>query len=336
MTSPEDVKKLIASPYEPDDPKGPKSGVAFRRWAVPVIAGVAGVAVAFAFLSSSPEPESADPATPIDGTGASLTPEDEVVFVAQEGFPTGFSELSDTVGIRPLMMYDIDGRTYITVASSVTGTSDAAVTLMDSVSRWEVETPSGTIAMEDQAANEVAPGLIQIGFESQITSSAATLVAHRAASSSTSTIVLIDGGPTSLEIEEPITVDADGVPIVIDSLFYNDIWGHFAWHSPTGVAATVEVIVSFLGTEGIVNDSELPLRMISFSSAEVFFGVEGDFDVPQWNTSGEESLDRHGPFRYDESTVESVMVEVRVSVVDQIDPPALFPLADLFASNTGG
>jgi hypothetical protein len=329
MTNPDDLRRLIASPYEPDPEaqSAPRSAIG---WVAPLAAGIVGLVAAVVFIAMIGDDVAevaADPGTP----GTTLSSGAEVVFEQAEGFPEGFTPIDDAVAVRPISMYDIDGRTYVSIAAAVSGTADPATTSMRSIADWYLETGSGRIEPYNQTVNDIASGTIQFGFDGLAEPAGATLVVRPAASFSTQRVTLLEDAPIELLVEEPITVDVGGVPIVIDRLFYNDVWGHIAWHSPDDVPATVEVIVSFLGTEGIVNDTDLPLRIISFNSASVFFDIEGPFEVPAWATSGQAALRRHGPFSYDETTAQSVLVEVVISVADVADETVQIPLDSLVA-----
>lgn len=324
MTNSDDLKRLIASPYDsPSDPSDDSRSV--YGWMMPLVAGIVGFMIAIAFVAFTSE-DASQTAPEIDGPITSLGPEVAVVFEEAVGFPQDFTPIDDAVGVRPIAMFDIDGRTYVSLAPIVSGAEDPAAVSMRSIADWYIEAGGETISGYNQTSNDLTSGGVQLGFDGTVMPLGSTLVLRQAASVASERITLIENAPPELLIDEPMTVEVGGVSIVIDRLFYNDVWGHVEWHSPEGVPATVEVIVSFLGTEGIVNDTDLPLRMISFNSAAVFFDVEGPFEVPAWNVVGQATLDRHGPFRYDESSVQSVLVEVVVSVATAAESVIEIPL----------
>lgn len=331
MTEPTDIRKLISSPYDPD----PETGGSHRSksgWLVPVAAGVVGFVVAVLFVAMTGD-DAAEVLPDPDGPVTSLGDEVEVVLEQAEGFPDGFIAIDELVAVRPFSMFDVEGRSYVSIAAAVVGGIDPATTPMRSIADWYLETSEGRVEPYNQATSNGAAGGIQLGFDGTADPADATLVITPAASVTTQRITLFEAAPIELLVEEPTTVEVAGVPIVIDRLFYNDVWGHIAWHSPDGVPATVEVVVSFLGTEGIVNESDLPLRIISFHSASIFFDLEGGpFEVPAWGTSGQATLDRHGPFAYDETTAQSVLVELVISVAETADESIEIPLGSLTAA----
>lgn len=330
MSGVDDLRGLMSSPYDPDpQPEGGSAGGA-GRWLAPVAAAVVGLGLAFGLVALTgedapqPDPDEVGPVT-------SLGPGTEIVFEQAEGFPAGYTPIDETVAVRPLAVFETDGRTYVSFASAVIAGEDQRTASMRSIADWWIEGPGGRIDAYRQSTDGTAPGTLTLGVEGVADPTRSTLVVVPAASSSSARITLLEDAAIEQLITEPITVEVAGATIVIDRLFYNDVWGHFSWHSVDGVPATVQVVVSFLGTEGIVNDTDLPLRVHSFHTASVFFDIDGPYEVPEWGVSGQETLDRHGPIAYDETTVESVLVEVLVSVAEVGSESIEIPLVDLVA-----
>ena len=327
MSEDRDLKHLLASPYDAGDEAKASSSARLFRWLAPLLAVVAGAGIAYV-LTSSPE-VLAEVDTSVPSESTTTIAGMEVEYVRSDSFPSGFTPVSETVAFSPVAMYEIDGTTYVSVGVAVRGGVDALSEPFPSVARWELSSPAGQHDMVGQVVDSVAPAFLQVAFEGVVDPVGAVLSAHLMTSESSFEVMLDDDAPQEQVIDVPFEVDVDGTPIVIERLNYNDDWGYVSWDSPEGTPATVEIVVSYLGTEGWNEENDLPARVITFGSTEVFLAIEGDIDIPQWAFGGQDRMDRNGPFHIDHDLIERVTLEAIVSLaLDEADPIE-FPLDHL-------
>jgi hypothetical protein len=330
MTDDRDFKHLLASPYEVDNETKPGATVRLLRWLLPLLAVVAGAGMAYV-LTSSPEPV-ADVEASAPSETTTTVAGSEVVYARSSSFPPGFTPVSETVAFSPVAIYEIDGRTYVSVGVAVRGGVDPLSEPFPSVARWEMTSPNGLHEMVGQVVDSASPALLQVAFDGVIDPSGAVLSAYLMTEESSVTVMIDDNAPQEQVIDVPFEIDADGTPIVIERLNYNDDWGYVSWSGREESPATVEIVVSYLGTEGWNEENDLPARVITFGSTEVFLGVESDIDIPRWSFSAQDRMDRSGPFHIDDDLIERVTLEAIVSLALEEADAVEFPL-DLLAES---
>jgi hypothetical protein len=326
MTGDRDFKHLLASPYEAENETKPGAVVRLLRWLAPLLAVVAGAGVAYV-LTSSPEPV-ADVDTSAPSETTTTVAGSEVEYARSGSFPPGFTPVTETVAFSPVAMYVIDGRTYVSVGVAVRGDVDPLSEPFPSVARWELNSPDGLHDMVGQAVDSASPAFLQVAFDGVIEPSGAVLSAYLMTSESSVAVMIDDDAPQEQVIDVPFEIDADGTPIVIERLNYNDDWGYVLWSGSEDTPATVEIVVSYLGTEGWSTENNLPARVISFGSTEVFLGIDGDIDIPQWAFGAQNRMDRDF-FRIDDDLIERVTLEAIVSLALEEADPIDFPLDHL-------
>ena len=327
MSDDRDLKHLLASPYDSGDEAKASSSARLLRWLAPLLAVVAGAGLAYTLTGSPDVLAEVDTSVPSEST--TTIPGSEVEYVRSDSFPSGFTPVTETVAFSPVAMYEVDGRTYVSVGVAVRGGVDPLSESFPSVARWELSSPGGQHDMVGQAVDSASPAFLQVAFDGVVDPVGAVLSAHLLTSESSSEVMLDDDAPQEQVIDVPFEVDVDGTPIVIGRLNYNDDWGYVSWDSPGGTPASVEIVISYLGTEGWSAENDLPARVITFGSTEVFLGLEGDIDIPQWAFAGQDRMDRHGPFHIDHDLIERVTLEAIVSLaVDEADAIE-FPLDHL-------
>jgi hypothetical protein len=311
MTDDRDLQRLLASPYDDGDAL-PSGGRGRVRWIVPLLAVVAGAGLAYAM--TAPAVAETETATTVSSAPATTVAASGVEYVRSASFPEGFVPVSETVAVSPMAIYQIDGRTYVTLGVSVRGGVDPLTEPFPSFARWELLSPGGQHTMVGQTADSAAPAFIEVGFDGDVDPAGAVVSAYVATSESSTRVVIQDDAPRDQIIDTPFEIDVEGTSILIERLNYNDDWGYVRWDSPDRIPATVEIIVSYLGTEDEDMGSDLPVRVITFGSAEVFLGVEGDLDISLWTVGSQSRMDRSGPFRFDHDLISRVTVEAAVSL----------------------
>lgn len=319
MTDRPDFAELIRSPYDDDGDREPKSW----GWLVlPVTAAAIGVVVGLGISNGSdavPETAGADRSTTSTTIGE-LQPEQAT------GFPQGYVPFSDDVAVAVHTVYTVGDDTYVVVRGVTNGSVDRSETFMPSVGTWEIHGPGGDAPMVSQAVSDVAPGMYQIRFPGGVQPDS-VLVGMPTEQSDAVTVRLWDDAPAEMDTQEPIEIDVDGIPVVIDRLSYNLDRGYAEWTSPSGIPMTVELVITLVGTEGLGTRGELPIRVGSFETLGVFLGTDEPIDAPAWNTSGQFTLDRAGPFRFDEELIERIAVDVIVKVATDLGDPVEIPLS---------
>ena len=140
--------------------------------------------------------------------------------------------VTETVAFSPVAMYEIDGRTYVSVGVAVRGDVDPLSGPFPSVARWELSSPGGQHDMVGQAVDGGSPAFLQVAFDGVVDPVGAVLSAHLLTSESSSEVMLDDDAPQEQVIDVPFEVDVDGAPIVIGRLNYNDDRGYVSWDSP--------------------------------------------------------------------------------------------------------
>jgi hypothetical protein len=306
MTDHRDLEHLLASPYDSEGEPETSSGARLLRWLAPVLAVVVGAGVAYALTSSPEDLAEVDTSGPSEPT--TTVAGSEVEYVRSRSFPPGFTPVSETIAFSPVAMYEIEGRTYVAVGVAVRGDVDPLSEPFRSVARWELKSPDGQHEMVGQVVDSASPALLQVAFDGVVEPSGAVLSAHLMTSESSVTVMIDDDAPQEQVIDVPFEIDADGTPIVIERLNYNDDWGYVSWSGSEETPATVEIVVSYLGTEGWNSENDLPARVITFGSTEVFLGIDGDIDIPQWAFGAQNRMDRDF-FRIDQDLIERITLE---------------------------
>ncbi len=304
MTERPDFAELIRSPYD-DDPKDPTNRFLLF---VPIVAVAVGVAAGFGLAANRPSAEAA--AVAIDTTTTTTEPR---VAAPSDGFPEGFTPMTDDVAVAVETTYEVGGDSYVVLATAARGSLDHDSTFTPSVASWTLRTSDGDVEMLSQTVNDFAEGMFQVRFPGPIPDGA-VLIARPAGSLTKETVRVMDGVPTEMSVEDPILFEVDGVPVALSDLSWSLTRGFAAWQSPEDVPMTVDVIVSFVGTEGD-GTGDLPIRIMSFESNSAFLDTSERTDVPAWNTEGELVLSRAGAFRFNEEDIVDVTVDVIVGVV---------------------
>lgn len=327
MNDERDLKHLLASPYEAEGDA--KSGATGRllRWLLPLVAVVAGAGMAYMLTSSTELAAEVETSAPSETS--TTVAGSEVEYVRSSSFPPGFTPVSETIAFSPVAMYAIEGRTYVSVGVAVRGDVDPLSEPFRSVAQWELNSRDGQHVMVGQAVDSGSPAFFQVAFDGVVEPSGAVLSAYLMTSESSVTVMIDDDAPQEQVIEVPFEIDADGTPIVIERLNYNDDWGYVSWNGPDETPATVEIVVSYLGTEGWSTENDLPARVITFGSTEVFLGIDGDIDIPQWAFGAQNRMDRRGPFHIDHDLIERVTLEAIVSLALEQADAIEFPLDHL-------
>jgi hypothetical protein len=196
---------------------------------------------------------------------------------------------------------------------------------MQSFGEWTIRQPGGDVPMVSQAVNSLAPGMIQIRFRGEA-QPGATLVGTPVDVAPSVTVRLFDDAPPEMVVDEPTVLDVEGTEVVIDVLEYDLTEGYALWHSEPDSPATVEIVVTLVGTEDLGTESSLPIRIGSFETWAAFLGQDVRADVPTWNTRGELRLYRSGPFRFDEDLIETVTVDAIVTLATNPADPVEIPI----------
>lgn len=308
-----DYRELIKSPYD-DEPEYPSGWIL-----LPIVALVVGAMAGVMVARSQPDTVAGDTSSPSSTTTEAITAQ------PLTGFPDGYTPVSEAVAAKVLTSYESEDSTYVVIGGVARGDADREATYMQSFSEFVLQQPDGSVRSWSQSADFDAPGMITVGFPEPL-QPGAVVEATPVDVGEPVTIRLFDDAPAEMVVSEPIVLDVDGTEVVIDYFEYDLDEGYAAWHSDPDTPAVVDIVVTLVGTEGLGTGDVLPIRILSFESVAVWLGQDVQGDVPTWSTGGELRLGRAGPFRFDEDLIESITVDVVVTLATNPGTPIEIPI----------
>ncbi len=223
-------------------------------WKPPVISAILGALAVAAFviyaIVSGPvdEPGSDDPFVP-------PAPSADV--------PAGYTLLRSDgdVGVRVESVTRSGGSSIVVVSSAVEGTTDPAASPPPDVAYWELGPDGARTMMGAQIASDDAAGTTTILFPGEAIPSEAFVVVHPMEAIA-SAGAEIEVAPAM--IGEPIAFVVDIEPgiAITGQVTVGDGWGTVEWKAPDGLVATLDVEVTFVGTQNPAADVSDPIRLV--------------------------------------------------------------------------
>ena len=290
-------------------------------WKPPVIAAILGALAVAAFviyaIVSGPvdEPGSDDLFVP-------LAPSADV--------PAGYTLLgSDSdVGVRVESVTRVGGSSIVVVSSAVEGTTDPAVSPPPDVAYWELGPDGARIMMGAQIASDDAAGTTTILFPGEAIPSETFVVAYP--------MEAIASAGTEIEVSpdtigEPIAfvVDIEPGVAITGRVTVGDGWATVEWNAPDGLVATLDVEVTFVGTENPAADVSEPIRFVpAYDSA---LGRPGTTVIPKplYGFGGSYALYGDGRSLTEGSEATAIVIGLEGTVVTETGEPVILnPPAD--------
>lgn len=298
---------LLESPYEdrerrrkPRDP-GPSRGPA-PLFAVGLIAAV-GIGALVGWMLAPATPEVAAPTT----TTLAPTTTTTEAHIGASGFLAGYTELGATA-FAPVVQFTSGDHTYVVVSEIVRVGDDRTEVAPTAVANYSIPASSGGADLT--ALREItailSPGIRVLEFERvddpvalQITegtppvtlSSCPTCEFYELGGDD---VVFDFTGFPMVLADAAITIDlGEERSVVIDRLDINDEWGLVDWHveASDGAVATVDIVVSFVGTDSENGRAEL----VGPGHVGPRFAQSQPPAVPGYASAGRLQLFRVGP-----------------------------------------
>jgi hypothetical protein len=276
-------------------------------WKPPVIAAIAGALVVgglvvFALVNGPVEPPESD--------ALILQP------VPSVDVPNGYTLMANDgdVGLKVESVTTEGGSSTVIVSSAVRGTTDPAASRPPDVAYWEMETDGESTVMDIQYAAESAVGTTTIVFPVSDSASEPVVVAHPTAAAVSETATM-EVGPDALG--EPIVFSLGFTPDIAISgeLILGDGWGTVEWTSPDGIVATLDVVVTLVGTENPAADVSEPIRLVPVYDAVLARPDTVIVNRPLFGFGGSYGLYGDGRVLADGGQVTSIVIEFEGTVV---------------------
>jgi len=277
-------------------------------WKPPVIAAIAGALVVgslviFALVNG-----------PVDD------PEEDALILApvpSVDVPKGYTILTNDgdVGLKLESMTIDGGSSTVIVSSAVRGTTEPADSPPPDVAYWEMQSDGESTVMDAQFASESAVGTTTIVFPVTDAASEPIVVVHPTASV-VSESATMEIGPDALG--EPIAFDLGFEPDIAISgeLVVGDGWGTVEWTSPDGMVATLDVVVTLVGTGDPEGVSE-PIQLVPIYDSALAGPDTVIVDLPLYGFEGSYGLNGDGRVLADGGQMTSIVIEIEGTVVTE-------------------
>jgi len=275
-------------------------------WKPPVIAAIAGALlvgglVIFALVNG-----------PVDD------PESDALIlqpVPSADVPSGYTLMTSNgdVGLKVESVVSEGGLSTVIVSSAVRGSTEPVDSPPPDVAYWEMESDGESTVMDIQYASESAVGTTTIVFPVSDAASEQIVVAHPTASVASESATM-EVGPEALG--EPIAFDLGFEPDIAISgeLVVGDGWGTVEWTSPDGMVATLDVVVTLVGTGDPAGVSE-PLRLVPVYDSALAGPDTVIVNRPLYGFGGSYGLHGDGRGLVDGGQLTSIVIELEGTVV---------------------
>jgi hypothetical protein len=276
-------------------------------WKPPVIAAIAGALlvgglVIFALVNGPVDPPESD--------ALILQP------VPSVDIPNGYTLMTNDgdVGLKVESVTTGGGSTTVIVSSAVRGTTEPADSPPPDVAYWEMESGGESTVMDIQVAAESAVGTTTIVFPVSDSAPEPIVVAHPTAAV-VSESARMEVAPDALG--EPITFGLGFQPDIAISgeLVVGDGWGTVEWASPDGIVATLDVVVTLVGTENPEADVSEPIRLVPVYDSALAGPDTVIVNRPLFGFGGSYGLYGDGRDLTDGGQVTSIVIELEGAVV---------------------
>jgi hypothetical protein len=278
-------------------------------WKPPVIAAIAGALlvsalVIFALVDG-----------PVDD------PESDALIVQpvpSADLPNGYTLMTNNgdVGLRVESVRAEGGSSTVIVSSAVRGTTNPADSPRPDVAYWELESGVDSAVMDIQLTTESAFGSTTIVFPVSDPASELIVVAHPTVSVITEN-ARMEVGPDAFG--EPIAFGLEFQPGVAISgeLVVGDGWGTVVWTSSDGMVATLDAVVTLVGTENPAADVSEPIRLVPVYDSAPPRPDAVIVNRPLYGFDGSYGLYGGGRVLADGGQVTSIVIELEGTVVTE-------------------
>ncbi|MEN8239356.1 MAG: hypothetical protein ABFR53_09165 [Actinomycetota bacterium] len=309
---------LMRSPYEDDDRQ--REGESDLAWKPPVIAAILGALLVGAFVIYSIVAGPAD-----DPEEASSAPTDTAAAQSTD-LPEGFTPFPSGNGARIEAVTPVEGSQYVAVSTAVSGSEAASEVAPDEIAYWELQTDAGTVPMREQLSALGVLGNTSVVLEVDGVPGGSQLLAYVVSDVTERTSVieapLDDGSPEtdfSIEIEPGVSVN--GVVSIGEG------WGHLVWSLEGGIAAKVDVVVTFVGTDDPSSEGIHETQLIPGHHRTLSQGIGAIESAPLYGFDGSYQLYRVGEPLSSANEPTSLLLEFTADVVVAVsDPVVIGPL----------
>lgn len=265
-------------------------------WKLPVAAAVLGALVTATFVIFVVV------TGPTNDTTAPTTPAAEASDV-----PDGYSESNNDVAFRAELLETGSDHTTVFVSSvAIRGTDPVSVT-PEEAAAWSLRSDGVEVLAISQYAANAAPGAVTVEFDQAVDPDGVTLTMTLPGSTETATDRVSISSVLPVVLNDHRIV-AEGYTIVIDELVIGDGWGLMRWHLEDGVAAKVDVVVRFGGTNE-------PSVLVSAYSVPTSSVAEPTPPAPLWLRADSVRLVQVGAELSDSNSPTDISIDFSVSVV---------------------
>ncbi len=292
-------EELLQSPYSNRQPDSDEE----TPWKLPVAAAIVGALLTATFIVYSIATAPDDLLESTSSTVVAL----EGTPIEATGFPPGYVEVASGVAMRAEVMRTDSLSTTVYVSSVVeSGTEAASVSPVD-VASWSVTSTSAETAIEYQHSSRTALGGTTIELSPTLDLEHAVVVATLPG-----TIEDVDDvltmSPDVPALATNHRIEIGDAAVVIDELSIGNGYGSILWHLEGGLAAKVDVVVTFDGVE-------FPLALVMPYNDTAEFARGDRHLAPPWNSVGGTTLVRVGEPLSGANSATGITVSFHVSVV---------------------
>lgn len=278
-------------------------------WKPPVIAAIVGALVVAAFVIFAIVNGPTDP------------PESDSLFaqpVPSVDVPPGYVLLDrdGDVGIKVESVTRDGGSSIAVVSSAVAGTTDPSESAPPDVAYWEMGPEGARVMMESQFASDDAVGTTTIVVPVEIGEFEATLVAHPTAALASAGIE-IEVSPDTIGEPVVFALEVDSGLVISGNVTLGDGWGTVEWVSPEGMVATLDVEVTFTGTENPAADVLEPMRLVPVYDPSLASPGTVTIPRPLFGFRGSYGLYGDGRSLTDGGQATSIVIDVSGTVVSE-------------------
>jgi hypothetical protein len=323
-----DYRDLLRSPYDPDPDDGvgmSGEGESELPWVPAVVAAALGAFLVGAFVVYAVVTGPVEEEVLTDETSTTTMP---AIPVEATGFPDGFVAVTDEIGARVLATNSSTGAVTVAVSTAVAGNLDPAEVEPLDVAFWVLGERDAAlfVPMVRQYVTIGSLGNVTVEFPPQASLDGFELTPHLSSGASTSHTLTLDLDATVPQVLGGMMIDfGDGRVVVIDELTIGDGWGWIEWSTLGGAVATVDVTVTFEGTDDPGSDMIDPTRLASAHRPPPgFFGVR--VPPPLSGFTGSASLVRVGEPLSSMNSPTAITVDVTATVPDSVVLGSPIPL----------
>ena len=287
-------------------------------WRPPVIAAIIGALLVASFVIYAVV------------NGPSEASESDVLAaqpVPSNDLPAGYTPLTDdsSIGMNVEAVTTDGGSTAVVVSSAVVGATDPADSSVPDIAYWEIGASAVRVPMDAQFATQGAFGRTTIMFPGVVTESDMSIVAYPT----------LGWASVGTQIEVPPNMVGEsftfGLEVEPGSMISGDVtlgdgWGTVEWNAPPGFVATLDVEVTFVGTENPAADAPEPIQLVP--SYERDLARPGSVITPRplWGFGGSYTLRGDGRSLTDGGELTTILVVIEGTVVTEIAEPIVLDL----------